>query len=110
MGPLKQRTFHEGFFFFFLHNCIYFSLLNKFAGLIGIKYSLRFYFIFIVGKDEGLGMKNLRCAGTIAGESSQAYRDIVTISMVMYLLLFKKRSSYFQTYALQFFLLLLLLL
>lgn len=29
-------------------------------------------------------MKNLRCAGTIAGESSQAYKDIVTISMVIF--------------------------
>ncbi|XP_035212091.1 acetyl-CoA carboxylase-like isoform X1 [Stegodyphus dumicola] len=36
----------------------------------------------VIGKDEGLGVKNLRCAGMIAGESSQAYKDIITISMV----------------------------
>lgn len=35
-------------------------------------------------------MKNLRCAGTIAGESSQAYKDIVTISMVILFFKFLK--------------------
>ncbi|XP_054720089.1 acetyl-CoA carboxylase-like [Uloborus diversus] len=36
----------------------------------------------IIGKDEGLGIKNLKYAGMIAGESSQAYKDIITLSMV----------------------------
>ncbi|KAM7345539.1 acetyl-CoA carboxylase isoform 1-T1 [Cochliomyia hominivorax] len=36
----------------------------------------------IIGKDEGLGVENLRHAGLIAGETSQAYDEIVTISMV----------------------------
>lgn len=36
----------------------------------------------IIGKDNGLGVENLRFAGMIAGETSQAYRDVVTISMV----------------------------
>ncbi|XP_065368602.1 acetyl-CoA carboxylase isoform X2 [Calliphora vicina] len=36
----------------------------------------------IIGKDEGLGVENLRYAGLIAGETSQAYDEIVTISMV----------------------------
>uniref|UniRef100_UPI00358EE22F acetyl-CoA carboxylase-like isoform X2 n=1 Tax=Myxine glutinosa TaxID=7769 RepID=UPI00358EE22F len=36
----------------------------------------------IIGKDEGLGVENLRGSGTIAGETSQAYEDIVTISLV----------------------------
>ncbi|GIX97907.1 acetyl-CoA carboxylase [Caerostris extrusa] len=36
----------------------------------------------IIGRDDGLGVKNLKCAGMIAGESSQAYKDIITISMV----------------------------
>ncbi|XP_073990348.1 acetyl-CoA carboxylase isoform X5 [Rhodnius prolixus] len=36
----------------------------------------------IIGKDDGLGVENLRYAGMIAGESSQAYREIVTMSMV----------------------------
>ncbi|XP_026198560.1 acetyl-CoA carboxylase isoform X2 [Anabas testudineus] len=36
----------------------------------------------IIGKDEGLGVENLRGSGTIAGESSQAYEEIITISMV----------------------------
>uniref|UniRef100_A0A3B5MTG1 acetyl-CoA carboxylase n=1 Tax=Xiphophorus couchianus TaxID=32473 RepID=A0A3B5MTG1_9TELE len=35
----------------------------------------------IIGKDEGLGVENLRGSGTIAGESSQAYEEIITISM-----------------------------
>lgn len=36
----------------------------------------------IIGKAEGLGVENLRYAGLIAGETSLAYDEIVTISMV----------------------------
>lgn len=36
----------------------------------------------IIGKDNGLGVENLRFAGMIAGETSIAYREVVTISMV----------------------------
>ncbi|XP_069882456.1 acetyl-CoA carboxylase 2 isoform X1 [Dipodomys merriami] len=36
----------------------------------------------IIGKDDGLGVENLRGSGMIAGESSLAYDEIVTISMV----------------------------
>lgn len=34
------------------------------------------------GKDFGYGVENLKFAGMIAGETSRAYQDIVTISMV----------------------------
>ncbi|XP_044762645.1 acetyl-CoA carboxylase isoform X3 [Coccinella septempunctata] len=36
----------------------------------------------IIGKDDGLGVENLRYAGMIAGETSRAYDEVVTISMV----------------------------
>ncbi|XP_069956208.1 acetyl-CoA carboxylase isoform X2 [Cherax quadricarinatus] len=36
----------------------------------------------IIGKDNGLGVENLQHSGMIAGETSQAYREIVTYSMV----------------------------
>ncbi|RZF37309.1 hypothetical protein LSTR_LSTR005641 [Laodelphax striatellus] len=36
----------------------------------------------IIGKEDGLGVENLRNAGLIAGETSQAYKEVVTISMV----------------------------
>lgn len=36
----------------------------------------------IIGKDDGLGVENLQYAGMIAGETSQAYKEVVTISMV----------------------------
>ncbi|CAL1616009.1 unnamed protein product [Knipowitschia caucasica] len=42
----------------------------------------RYIITDIIGKDDGLGVENLRGSGTIAGESSQAYEDIITISMV----------------------------
>uniref|UniRef100_A0A674A5U6 Acetyl-CoA carboxylase beta n=1 Tax=Salmo trutta TaxID=8032 RepID=A0A674A5U6_SALTR len=43
----------------------------------------RWYIITdIIGTDDGLGVENLRGSGTIAGESSQAYDEIITISMV----------------------------
>lgn len=37
---------------------------------------------FLIGKDEGIGVENLQHSGMIAGETSQAYREIVTFSMV----------------------------
>ncbi|XP_049883626.1 acetyl-CoA carboxylase isoform X2 [Pectinophora gossypiella] len=36
----------------------------------------------IIGKEDGLGVECLRDAGLIAGETAQAYEDIVTISVV----------------------------
>lgn len=36
----------------------------------------------LAGKEDGLGVENLRYAGMIAGETSQAYKEVVTISMV----------------------------
>lgn len=43
---------------------------------------LRYIITDVIGKDDGLGVENLRGSGTIAGESSQAYEEIITISMV----------------------------
>lgn len=43
------------------------------------------YFSYIninKGKKDGLGVENLSGSGMIAGETSQAYKDIVTISLV----------------------------
>ncbi|XP_069788811.1 acetyl-CoA carboxylase 2 isoform X3 [Narcine bancroftii] len=42
----------------------------------------RYVITDIIGKEEGFGVENLRGAGTIAGESSLSYNDIVTISLV----------------------------
>jgi len=43
----------------------------------------RFLFLsFYTGKEFGFGVENLKFAGMIAGETSRAYQDIVTISMV----------------------------
>ncbi|XP_023689138.2 acetyl-CoA carboxylase [Paramormyrops kingsleyae] len=42
----------------------------------------RYIITDIIGKEEGLGVENLRGSGTIAGESSLAYDEIVTISLV----------------------------
>ncbi|TKS78760.1 Acetyl-CoA carboxylase 2 [Collichthys lucidus] len=42
----------------------------------------RYIITDVIGKDDGLGVENLRGSGTIAGESSQAYEEIITISMV----------------------------
>ncbi|XP_005722276.1 acetyl-CoA carboxylase isoform X2 [Pundamilia nyererei] len=42
----------------------------------------RYIITDIIGKDDGLGVENLRGSGTIAGESSRAYEEIVTISLV----------------------------
>lgn len=42
----------------------------------------RYIITDIIGSDDGIGVENLRGSGTIAGESSQAYKEIITISMV----------------------------
>lgn len=44
--------------------------------------SRRYVLLDIIGQDNGFGVENLQAAGTIAGESSRAYDEIVTISMV----------------------------
>lgn len=36
----------------------------------------------IIGKEDGIGVENLRSSGMIAGESSLAYDEIITISLV----------------------------
>ncbi|KAL5009691.1 hypothetical protein ScPMuIL_011996 [Solemya velum] len=36
----------------------------------------------IIGKDDGLGVENLRGSGMIAGETSLAYNEIITINLV----------------------------
>lgn len=36
----------------------------------------------IIGKDDGIGVENLKYAGMIAGETSRAYSEIITISIV----------------------------
>uniref|UniRef100_A0A8C2PQS0 acetyl-CoA carboxylase n=1 Tax=Cyprinus carpio TaxID=7962 RepID=A0A8C2PQS0_CYPCA len=42
----------------------------------------RYIITDIIGKVDGLGVENLRGSGTIAGETSLAYKEIITISMV----------------------------
>uniref|UniRef100_A0A8W8JGI6 Acetyl-CoA carboxylase n=1 Tax=Magallana gigas TaxID=29159 RepID=A0A8W8JGI6_MAGGI len=42
----------------------------------------RYKIIDIIGREEGLGVENLRGSGMIAGESSIAYNEIVTINLV----------------------------
>ncbi|XP_012671358.2 acetyl-CoA carboxylase isoform X2 [Clupea harengus] len=42
----------------------------------------RYIITDIIGMEDGLGVENLRGSGMIAGETSQAYEEIITISMV----------------------------
>ncbi|XP_066148844.1 acetyl-CoA carboxylase isoform X1 [Euwallacea fornicatus] len=52
------------------------------AELIDDEGESRYRITDIIGKDDGLGVENLKYAGMIAGETSSAYNEIVTISMV----------------------------
>lgn len=56
--------------------------LYKFVNISNMPICYRYIITDIIGKDEGLGVENLRGSGMIAGESSQAYEEIITISMV----------------------------
>ena len=42
----------------------------------------RYKITTIIGKKDGLGVENLRGSGMVAGETSQAYDEVCTISMV----------------------------
>ncbi|XP_041352027.1 acetyl-CoA carboxylase-like isoform X1 [Gigantopelta aegis] len=52
------------------------------AELIEDEGESRYKITDIIGKDDGLGVENLKGSGMIAGESSQAYNEIVTINLV----------------------------
>lgn len=52
------------------------------AELIEVEGEPRYKIIDIIGQEEGLGVENLRESGMIAGESSIAYNEIVTINLV----------------------------
>ncbi|XP_043262710.1 acetyl-CoA carboxylase isoform X2 [Colletes gigas] len=52
------------------------------ASLIEDHGESRYRITDIIGKDDGLGVENLKYAGMIAGETSRAYEEIVTISIV----------------------------
>eukprot|EP00058_Branchiostoma_floridae_P003966 XP_002589454.1 hypothetical protein BRAFLDRAFT_58861 [Branchiostoma floridae] len=56
----------------------------------------RYKITAVIGKDDGLGVENLRGSGMIAGETSLAYQDVVTISLDDYggVLLMLKWLSY----------------
>lgn len=45
-------------------------------------YATRYKITDIIGKDEGLGVENLKGSGMIAGESSLAYEEIITMNLV----------------------------
>lgn len=47
-----------------------------------VQCTFRYKITDIIGKQDGIGVENLSYAGMIAGETSQAYNEIVTISMV----------------------------
>ena len=44
--------------------------------------------LVLQGRDDGIGVENLKGSGMIAGEMSAAYDDIVTISLVSTLYIF----------------------
>ncbi|XP_060534242.1 acetyl-CoA carboxylase isoform X2 [Cylas formicarius] len=52
------------------------------AELIDDEGQSRYKLTDVIGKDDGLGVENLKYAGLIAGETSTAYDEVVTISMV----------------------------
>ncbi|XP_074110362.1 acetyl-CoA carboxylase isoform X2 [Cotesia typhae] len=51
------------------------------ASLIEDAGEARYKITDIIGKDDGLGVENLKYAGLIAGETSRAYDEVVTISI-----------------------------
>ncbi|KAK6168611.1 hypothetical protein SNE40_019808 [Patella caerulea] len=52
------------------------------AELIEDEGEARYKITDIIGKEDGLGVENLKGSGMIAGETSRAYNDIITINLV----------------------------
>ena len=52
------------------------------AELIEDEGESRYRITSIIGQEEGLGVENLRGSGMIAGETSQAYNEVVTFNLV----------------------------
>lgn len=82
-----QTTIYENLFFRYLYlspeDYAKVSSQNSVrAILIEDEGESRYKLTDIIGKDDGLGVENLKYAGMIAGETSLAYDEIVTISMV----------------------------
>lgn len=55
---------------------------QSYAHLKGLVCVCRYKITDIIGKEEGLGVENLRGSGMIAGESSLAYEEIITMNLV----------------------------
>lgn len=75
----------KGFKYIYLTTEDYSKIANKNSVrviLIEDEGEPRYKITDIIGMQDGLGVENLRYAGMIAGETSRAYEDIVTISMV----------------------------
>ncbi|XP_064618157.1 acetyl-CoA carboxylase-like isoform X2 [Liolophura sinensis] len=58
------------------------SLGSVKAELIDDEGEARYRITDIIGMEDGLGVENLRGSGMIAGETSQAYNEVVTINLV----------------------------
>ncbi|BFZ10005.1 hypothetical protein BsWGS_13044 [Bradybaena similaris] len=52
------------------------------AELIEDEGESRYKITDIIGKEDGIGVESLRMAGMIAGETSQAYNEVITINLV----------------------------
>lgn len=65
---------------FVLADCI--VSLYKFFSMAPSICLYRYKITDIIGKEEGLGVENLRGSGMIAGESSLAYENIITMNLV----------------------------
>ena len=55
---------------------------SVYAELVDEDGESRYKITSIIGQSEGLGVENLRGSGMIAGETSQAYNEVVTFNLV----------------------------
>lgn len=59
-----------------------FQIFYYFNIFITLHKTFRYKILDLIGAEDGIGVENLRYAGMIAAETSLAYDEIVTISMV----------------------------
>lgn len=85
----------KGFQYLYLTSAVYDELLQKASGdisampvicsgpLTGPDGELRYVITDIIGEESDLGVENLMGSGLIAGETSRAYTDIFTLTLVI---------------------------
>lgn len=81
-GESRYVFVSKGQYFLYIYRYIFRKRGRKVHGVCVRVLPCRYKITDIIGKDEGLGVENLKGSGMIAGESSLAYEEVITMNLV----------------------------